>query len=153
MKTWDAIIVGGGTNASFAMWLGGAGILLRDTLFDWGIVRDQSFPTFLALTRLPLVLTHTAGVLVGYRLLRRLLPAPAAAMAALLWAVDPFVIGYSRMLHVDALATTFITLSLLAACLYWHHARRPAALILSGACAALAILSKSPALSLCRQSG
>src|SRR4029078_4869779 len=87
------------------MWLGRARLLLRDFLFYWGIVRDQSFPTFLMLTRLPLVLTHTAGVLLGYRLLRRLLPAPAALLAALLWAVDPFVIGYSRMLHVDALAT------------------------------------------------
>jgi 4-amino-4-deoxy-L-arabinose transferase-like glycosyltransferase len=69
-------------------------------------------------------------------------------LAALLWAADPFVIGYSRMLHVDALAGTFATLSLLAACLYWHHDPRRRWLVLSGVSAGLAILSKSPALAL-----
>jgi len=130
------------------MWLGGLGLRLQDVLFDHGIVRDGSFATFLALVRLPTVLVHTAGVLLGYGLLRRLLPAAPAALAALLWAADPFVIGYSRMLHVDALAGTFLTLSLLAACLYWHHQARRRWLLLSGVCAGLAILSKSPALAL-----
>ncbi|HEY3230659.1 MAG TPA: glycosyltransferase family 39 protein, partial [Roseiflexaceae bacterium] len=105
------------------MWLGGAGMLLRNALFDAGIVRDESFSTILALTRLPTALVHVAAILVGYRLLRRLLPALTAFLAALLWAADPFVIGFSRMLHVDALASTFVTLSLLAACAYWHHDR------------------------------
>jgi 4-amino-4-deoxy-L-arabinose transferase-like glycosyltransferase len=130
------------------MWLGGAGILLRNALFDAGIVRDETFSTILALTRLPTALVHVVAILVGYRLLRRLLPAGAAILAALLWAADPFVIGYSRMLHVDALASTFGTLSLLAACAYWHHDRRAPLLILSGVCAGLAILTKSPALAL-----
>ncbi len=130
------------------MWLGSAGILLRDWLYDAGLVRDGAFATFLAITRLPLMLAHSAGVLLGYHLLRHMLSAPAALLAALLWAADPFVIGYSRMLHVDALAGSFLTLSLLAACLYWHHAPRRRWLVLSGVCAGLAILSKSPALAL-----
>ncbi|MFL5805126.1 MAG: glycosyltransferase family 39 protein [Roseiflexaceae bacterium] len=130
------------------MWLGGLGLRLQDLLLDRGIVRDGSFATFLALVRLPLALTHAAGVLLGYGLLRRLLPAVPAALAALFWAADPFIIGYSRMLHVDALAGTFLTLSLLAACLYWHHDARQRWLVLSGVCAGLAILSKSPALAL-----
>jgi 4-amino-4-deoxy-L-arabinose transferase-like glycosyltransferase len=130
------------------MWLGSAGILLRDWLYDAGLVRDGSYTTFLAITRLPLMLIHSGGVLLGYHLLRRMLCAPAALLAALLWAADPFVIGYSRMLHVDALAGTFLTLSLLAACVFWHHAPRRRWLILSAICAGLAILSKSPALAL-----
>jgi hypothetical protein len=128
------------------MWLGAAGIVLRRTLFESGILHQETFPVVLALMRLPVVLVHTAGVLVGYGLLRRLLPAVPAALGALLWAADPFVIGYSRLLHVDALAGTFATLSLLAACDYWHHERRRGSLVLSGICAGLAILSKSPAL-------
>ena len=87
-------------------------------------------------------------MLLGYGLLRRLLPAATAVLAAALWALDPFVVGYSRMLHVDGLAGTFATLSLLAACLYWHHDPRRRWLILSGVTAGLAILSKSPALAL-----
>ena len=41
------------------------------------------------------------------------------------------MIAYSRVLHVDGLAGTFITLSLLAACVYWFHDRRSRFLILS----------------------
>jgi len=88
----------------------------------------------------------TAAILAGYGLMRRMLPASVAALAALLWAADPFVIAYSRVLHVDGLAGTFITLSLLAACVYWFHDRRSRFLILSAISAGLAILSKSPAL-------
>src|SRR5262249_32091892 len=44
------------------------------------------------------------------------------------------------------LAGTFITVSLLAACVYWFHKRQPGFLILSAVSAGLALLSKSPAL-------
>jgi 4-amino-4-deoxy-L-arabinose transferase-like glycosyltransferase len=130
------------------MWLGSAGIILRDALYEAGIIRDGGYAMFLALTRLPLALAHTAAIVIGYGLLRRLLSPWPAFLAALLWAADPFVIGYSRMLHVDGLAGTFATLSLLAACLYWHHDPRRRWLILSGVTGGLAILSKSPALAL-----
>lgn len=130
------------------MWLGSGGIILRRTLREWGIVAGVPYPLLLALMRLPGVLVHTAGIALGYMLLRRMLPASVAFLAALLWAADPFLIGYSRVLHVDALMTTFATLSVLAACAYWYHNARPATLILSGICAGLAVLSKSPALAL-----
>jgi 4-amino-4-deoxy-L-arabinose transferase-like glycosyltransferase len=128
------------------MWLGSAGVLLRRALLESGLLHDDSFATVLALYRLPVVLAHTVGILAGYALLRRMLPALVAALAALLWAADPFVIAYSRVLHVDGLAGTFITLSLLAACVYWFHDQRSRFLILSAISAGLAILSKSPAL-------
>jgi 4-amino-4-deoxy-L-arabinose transferase-like glycosyltransferase len=130
------------------MWLGSAGLLLQDALLGSGVVRDGSFATFLALTRLPTALVHSAGIVVGYGLMRRLLSPRPAFLAALLWAADPFMIGFSRVLHVDGLAGTFATLGLLAACLYWHHEPRRRWLILSGATGGLAILSKSPALAL-----
>lgn len=130
------------------MWLGSAGIVLRRALFAYGLLHDETFPVVLTLMRLPTALVHVAGVLVGYAILRRLTPPTVAALAALLWAADPFLIGYSRFLHVDALAATFAALSMLAACYYWHHSPRPAALIGSGVCAGLAFLSKSPALAL-----
>lgn len=130
------------------MWLGSAGIVLRQTLFDWGLLHSDAFPVVLALMRLPAALVHVVGILVGYALLRRMMPGHMATLAALLWAADPFVIGYSRVLHVDALMATFTALSLLAACCYWHHSPRLGVLILSGICAGLAVLSKSPALAL-----
>jgi 4-amino-4-deoxy-L-arabinose transferase-like glycosyltransferase len=128
------------------MWLGSVGVVLRRALLAAGLLRDESFTTVLAFYRLPVALAHTAAVLVGYAMLRRMLPALAAVLAALLWAADPFVIAYSRVLHVDGLAGSFITLSLLAACVYWFHDRRSHFLILSAISAGLAILSKSPAL-------
>jgi hypothetical protein len=73
-------------------------------------------------------------------------PFALAALAALLWATDPFLIGYSRLLHTDALAASFAALCLLAAAAYWQHRPHPGLLVLSAVCGALAVLSKSPAL-------
>lgn len=128
------------------MWAGSIGILLQQALAAWGIVTDSSFATRLALMQLPVGIINALGVVAGYWLLRRLLDRPAALLAALLWALDPFMIAYSRVLHVDALTGTFTTLSLLAACVYWHHGRSRAMLALSGACGGLAFVSKSPGL-------
>jgi len=130
------------------MWLGSIGLLLRDLLSGWGLLPDQSFATFLTLMRLPTALTHVVTVLIGYTMLRRMFAPSAALLAGLFWATDPFVVGFSRVLHVDALAGSFLTLSLLAACSYWHHDRRARWLVGSAVGAGLAILSKSPALAL-----
>ncbi|MBK9714752.1 MAG: glycosyltransferase family 39 protein [Kouleothrix sp.] len=128
------------------MWLGAAGILLRRPLLDWGLLQSDAFPVVLATMRLPVVLAHVLVILLSYGLLRRMLPPALALLAALLWAADPFVIGYSRLLHTDALAASFATLSLLAACCYWNHAGARRWLVVSGVAAGLAFLSKSPAL-------
>jgi Dolichyl-phosphate-mannose-protein mannosyltransferase len=128
------------------MWLGSMGILLYDLLKDWELLLVYTIPTQLGIMQLCVVLPHTAGILLGYRLLRRMADTHTALVAGLLWAFDPFVIGYSRVLHVDALAGTFCTLSILAACCYWFHTPRWHLLIGSGVCAGLAVLSKTPAL-------
>jgi 4-amino-4-deoxy-L-arabinose transferase-like glycosyltransferase len=128
------------------MWLGMMGIMLRRALRTWQLVAEVPFPLLLALMRLPVALAHTVGILAGYAMLRRLTSPIIAILAALLWACDPFIIGYSRLLHVDALMGTFATLSLLAALIYWYHEPRIRWLVTSAACGGLAILSKSPAL-------
>ena len=132
------------------MWLGAAGIVLRRALLDWGILHSDAFPIVLTCMRLPVALAHVAVVLLGYRLLRRIFAPQAypalAVLAAVLWAADPFVIGYSKLLHTDALAGSFMTLSILAVCVYFNHDRRWRWLALSGVAAGLAFLSKSPAL-------
>ncbi len=135
------------------MWLGALGILLRETLKAWGMLQPEAYATQLALMRLPVVLAHVGGILAGYALLRRMLPATIAALAALFWAADPFAIAFSRVLHVDALTMTFSTLAVLAACLFWNHPQPGRSgglpfLMLSGICTALAILSKLSAVAL-----
>ena len=142
------------------MWLGSAGIALRQFLFEQGFLSTETYPVLLALHRLPAALVNGIGAVVGYGMLRRLFPPLIAFLAAFLWAVDPFAIAYQRVLHVDGLAGTFVTLSLLAACLAWnrphddppntpHTTFTPSQwgwLAVSSINAGLAILSKSPAL-------
>lgn len=130
------------------MWLGGLGLFLQDFAFDAGLVRDGTYASFLSLVRLPVVIVHSLVIVVSYGLLRKMLPALAAFLAALFWAADPFMIGYSRVLHVDGLAGTFLGLSMIAACVYWQHDSRHRWMVLAAISAALAILSKSPALAI-----
>jgi 4-amino-4-deoxy-L-arabinose transferase-like glycosyltransferase len=133
-------------------WLGSVGILLSRALGSAGLL-DGSFAGRLALLQLPVALANALAVLAGYALLQRMLPRSVALMGALLWALDPFVFGYSRLLHVDALAGSFLTLSTRAACLAWNHQRRWRWVLGSGICAGLALLSKSPAIVLVPATG
>lgn len=137
-----------GYPAITTMWLGSAGVALRRALFEWGVLHTDTYEVLLAFNRLPTALVHSACVLAGYGLLRRIVPPATAALAALLWATDPFILAFSRVLHMDVLMGGFATLSLLSACAYWCHAARPRWLVLSALCAGLAVLSKLPALGL-----
>ncbi len=125
------------------MWSGTTGIVVQNWLLAQGWLERASFPVTLALMRLPLMLAHALAVLVGFGLLRQLLPASVALLGALLWATDPLTIAYQRVLHVDGGAGTFATLSLLLACFYWLHTPRWWVVVLSGAAGAVAMLSKS----------
>ena len=128
------------------MWLGALGLLLTDALRQTGV--EITFPLSLALLRLPAAIANTLCLLIGHRLLRRLLPPGTAALAAALWACDPFLVAYSRVLHVDALMGSFFSVSLLAGACAWLPGRQPSrrTIIGCGVAAGLAILTKSPAL-------
>ncbi len=112
-----------GHPAITTMWLGSAGVVLRRALFEWGLLHHETYALVLALNRLPTVLVNTGCVLAGYGLLRRVVPPSTAALAAFLWATDPFIIAFSRVLHMDALMGGFATLSLLSAWAYWTERR------------------------------
>ncbi len=133
------------------MWLGSAGILLRQAVEASGMVANMDYATQMALMRLPLALVHTAAILLGYAMLLRLVEPPIALLGAVFWAADPFVIAYSRLLHVDALLMTGATLSILALACWLDDPRphiRPYWLVASGVAAAFAVLSKSPGIML-----
>lgn len=147
LRSGDALATAISTHPGVTtMWSGALGLLLRQWLTTAGIFSGFTEPGAIALMRLPLVLGHTLGIVVGYALLRRMLSPLTAFLAALLWAADPFAIAYSRVLHVDGPLMTWSTVALLAACCYWHGSGRPTPLLLSGIAAGLALLSKSPAL-------
>ncbi len=135
------------------MWLGSLGrwLALRAGIHSPGIGDGALYLSYL---RLPVAVVNGLAVVVGYLLLRRLLRPGTALLAAALWAVSPFVIAHSRLLHLDALLTSFITLSLLLLLIALDDTegvtingwRIP--LLLSGVFGGLALLTKGPSLML-----
>lgn len=112
----------------------------------------QQLSAFLSVGRILVAFVTSLGIVVIYWLLRPFLGTLVAFFAALLLAWDPFVIGLSGILHVDALMATFVIISLLALLLVLKHnlekagSFSPGLLILSGMTASWAILTKTPAL-------
>ncbi len=135
-----------GHPAITTMWLGSVGVFLHRLLSSASILNGEPYAVTLAIYRLPTALVNAAGILAGYAMLRRMVPSAVAFLATLLWATDPFVLAFNRLLHMDGLLATFVTLSLLSAGLYWNHRHHPAWLAVSGITMGLAILSKIPAL-------
>lgn len=146
------------------MWLGSVGVAIKSTLLSPGLTTDLGWVSALprldpqdleALRRIALFLPAakvpvavatalaTAGV---YPLARRLFNPRAAFLGTLLAALDPFFLAHSRVLHLDALMSSLMTLSLLSLLVYLKRGRRVAFLLLSGGMAGLAALNKSPAL-------
>ena len=132
------------------MWLGGLG---RRLAIANGIAPSSDSAAYLAMLRLPLAVTNSLAVAAGYLLLRRIVRPQVALLAAILWATEPFLIAHSRLLHVDALMTSFSTICVLLLLLGSPLARRPAsgagrwfAIVGSGIMAGLALLSKVSAL-------
>ena len=144
-------------------WLGALGLAIYYGLHQAELAAPfagwlASLPEFradlgvLVAVRWPVVLLTSASVVAFYHLARRLVDGPAAALAALLLALDPHFISLSRVLGHDAPAGVFVGLSLLAFLPFLTSLRLPAGgrvgwrwSIISGAMAGLAWLSKSPA--------
>ena len=133
------------------MWLAGTGL----KLFAWrrGLSSDQllglkpiqpgTMNDAIAAGVIPMALAIALCIALSYPLLSRLAGRKVALAGSFLLAVDPFHLGYSKVLHVDALLTTFMCTSTLFLLSYLHRAKW-LDLILSGAFAGLAFLSKSP---------
>lgn len=137
------------------MWTGSLGFALRwladgrpTNLHNYvvGVSTNPLDASFVAPERLGTVIITSLWVVAVYWLARRLFGAPVALIAALLIALDPFHIALSRVIHHDALSTTFMTLSVLTVLVYWGQKTGRGWLIVSGVLAGFGFLSKSPAL-------
>jgi hypothetical protein len=137
------------------MWTGSFGLVLRwlvdgrpAALHDYvvAVATNPLDATFVAPERLATVLITSTWIVAVYWLLRRLISWQVALIVALLLALDPFHIALSRVIHHDALSTTFMTLSVLMMLIYWGQGAGRSWLLLSGVSAGFAFLSKSPAL-------
>jgi 4-amino-4-deoxy-L-arabinose transferase-like glycosyltransferase len=97
------------------MWFGSLGRIWAESrgLYDGG--RAGNSIAFLAMLRLPLAIFNSVAVMIGYAALRRLLSPTAALVTSLFWALSPFMIAHSAILHLDATLTSCMTLSVLFA--------------------------------------
>ncbi len=136
-------------------WLGligiGLGYAYRFLLRTLGLLPASSPPGYprgleaLALARLPGVLVTALAITLAFVILRRVAGRRVAVVAAVLLALDPLYLALSRIVGNDALHASFALLAILALGLSFLRADRRWMLVF-GACAGLAFLSKSPAL-------
>ncbi len=137
------------------MWSGVLGFIARwlwqgcpTSLHDY-VVAVSTNPldaSFIVWERFGVILITSLSIVVMYGLIDRLFGSRIALLAALLLALNPFHIALSRVIHHDALSTSFMTLSVLCALIYWGESSTKKWLILSGISAGLAFLSKLPSL-------
>lgn len=140
------------------MWAGSAAFLLRHPAYGGGGYEPVNWETLqsrleqngqvaplglLAAARLVVVLVITATLVLAFYFAQRLVGFAPAALSFVFIAFDPFQIGLSRLLHLDALLAGFMFLSLLAYLCYLRE-HKALHLLISALAAGLACLTKSP---------
>jgi len=102
----------------------------------------------LAYSRLIQVFILLALFLLLYYLLQRLVSKPSAVFMVVLAAFDPFYLGLTRLLTHEAMVSLFVIVSLTALAIYIARDRKFIFLLISGAAAGFAQLSKSSAIAM-----
>lgn len=108
---------------------------------------------FLTPMRWPVIVVTSFNLVLLFWLLSRVIDRRAAFLAAALVALDPFAVALGGILHVDSLLMTFSLASLAALSVALTVTPSTRWLIMSGALAGLAMLSKSPAIVLAPTAG
>lgn len=135
------------------LWLAGAAVAAR--IVTTGVpFTFEYLRHFVAAAQLPLALVNAVAVPVIYLLLRclfsaarvrRPVPETVAALAALLIALDPWLIGYARVVHVDALLASLLFTAALSLMLYVSCGYDRRWLLVSAVLSGFALLTKAPA--------
>ncbi len=144
-QQWAATVLVGHPGVTLC-WLASLGLAVERYAVAHGWAEVASQVEYLRWLRLPMATLEALAIPGAYLLLRRLVAPAIALIAALLWALSPFLVAHSRLLHLDALLTTFVTYSLLCMLIAQRDARPLRWLVASGVCAGLALLTKGPAL-------
>ncbi|MEK7499122.1 MAG: glycosyltransferase family 39 protein, partial [Patescibacteria group bacterium] len=123
-----------------------AGIAVTTKMFVSGVpFTNATLFHFIKSAQFSIAFLNACAVPVIYIFLYALLKRrDIAFFAALLIALNPLLIGYSRVVHVDALLGSLLTLAVLASMLYARSLERQW-LIASAVLSALALLTKIPA--------
>jgi len=135
------------------MWLSGAavwgryGLLSLVGLHPPGPLETEgyAFADRVAVGVLPLALVTALGIAWSWHLLRRLFDERVSWVATGLWALDPFHLANSKVLHLDATLSTLMVVSALHMLVYLQDRKRRD-LTLSAVVGGLALLTKVTAL-------
>jgi hypothetical protein len=144
-RQWSATVLVGHPGVTLC-WLASLGLAAERYAIAQGWASVSSQVEYLRWLRLPLATLEALAIPGAYLLLRRLVAPATALIAALLWALSPYLIAHSRLLHLDALLTTFATFALLCMLIACRDARPLRWVVASGGFAGLALLTKGPAL-------
>ncbi len=142
-----------GVTTMWTAWLGMGGLLARDLapsrreVSRREVSQNLSFLPALASARQAFGVVTALGVgLLGF-MAWRLFGAWPALFGGSLLALDPFFLAHSRLVHIDASLTLWMSVAVVAA-LYRSQGGGVWSLLLCGVATGLALLSKSPALML-----
>ena len=156
-QDWPATMTTGHPGVT-VMWAGAGGVLLKWVMDPPAGVKTLSELTaalaaepnrldLIAWLRLPVALATLGGAMLFFLLARRLFGSAAGFLAAALLLLDPFFLAHSRVLHMDALLATMVTIAWLAILVGVAEQKRRF-YVLGGVAAGLGFLTKTPALAL-----
>ena len=109
-----------------------------------GLEKAPGYLETLRLARWPFVVTSSLAVVIIALLAWRLFGLGPGLLTGVLLGLDPFFLAHSVVIHVDGNVTTWMSVCLLAALIYYRAAGGRRYLALSGVAAGLAFLSKAP---------
>ncbi|MEX0650118.1 MAG: phospholipid carrier-dependent glycosyltransferase [Candidatus Andersenbacteria bacterium] len=128
------------------MWLSGTAIAVK-MMIGHVPFSLANIIHFVKAAQFPIALVNALAVPLIYIFLRRLsISQLLAGTAGILIALNPFLIGYSRVAHVDALLASLLVLAALSVIIYAQEGYSRRWLVISGVLSAAAILTKAPAI-------
>ena len=133
------------------MWLGTFGIKAYNLFYDVFYKfppPDNSIKTVFELdfiTKLLIIIVIGVSLAITFNLLKRMFGSQYALIYFILLSLEPFYLGLSRVIHLEALMTTFMLVSFLYVYIYTFEDRRKRNLIFSAFFASLAVLTKTTA--------
>lgn len=121
------------------MWLSGISLGL---FYKEGM----DFVQQLFIAQFPMALTTSIGIVLIYYFVKKIFNIKIAIFSALFLASEPYYIANSRVIHLDAMLSTFMVLSVLSLLVHLNDPDKKYYLIFSGIFAGLALLTKLPAI-------
>ncbi len=128
----------------FPMWLGG--ISLGFSKFMFGYKREMTDLLFWG--QMPFAIISSLFIASLYFILKNIFNNEIAILSCVLISFDPFLIALSRIIHLDAELTLFMSLSVLTFLLFLQKIDNKFMLAISGVCCGLALMTKQPAIAL-----